>query len=288
MENKRNKELGDFIKTRRAKISPGQAGLPEGTRRRTPGLRREEVAALAGIGVTWYTWLEQGRSIQVSVQVLESLARALMLNDDETEHLYALANQARPVHFPAQRQPIHPRLQHVLDSLQFSPALILDVRWNIVAWNDAAAATFIDFSKVDIDRRNYIWLTFTNKQYRKIFTNWEFYVQNLLARFRSACGSYIDDPRLNHFIEELKATSKEFNQWWPMHNVENERGGQKVIGNPKVGEMIFEHTSFLVADNHDLQMFINIPLQGTETEKRVKKLLDIYYLARATADRSIE
>jgi hypothetical protein len=264
------------LKTRRARISPAQVGLPEGNRRRTPGLRREEVAAIAGIGLTWYTWLEQGRPIQVSAQVLESLARTLMLNKEESNHLYALANQAPPVRMPDYRQPVNSMLQHVLDSLQFSPALILDIRWNIIAWNRAATVAFLDFSKVDIDKRNYIWLTFADDEYRQIFVNWELYAQKLLARFRASCGSYIEDPWLSRFVGELRSASSEFNQWWPMHNVENDRESHKVIFNKEVGEMIFEHTSFAVADNNDLHMFINTPLSGTETEDRVKELLKLH------------
>lgn len=270
---KRNKVLGDFLKTRRAKITPSQVGLPEGTRRRTPGLRREEVASLAGIGITWYTWLEQGRPIQVSEQVLESLARALLLNSEETNHLYALANQALPIRLPSDRQPVNPMLQHVLDSLPYSPSLILDIRWNIIAWNRAAAVTFLDFSEVEIDKRNYIWLVFTNNQYREIFADWDRYAQKLLARFRSASGSYVEDPWLSRFVRELRAASTEFNEWWPMHNVENARESLKFICHKEAGELVFEHTSFLVADNRDLQLFINTPSSGTETENRVKKLL---------------
>jgi|SRR5471030_3205324 len=135
----RYKELGDFLKTRRAKILPSQVGLPKGTPRRTPGLRREEVASLSGIGLTWYTWIEQGRPIQVSTQVLESLARNLMLDKQETIHLYTLAGQAPPTSFPSYNESVNPMLQHVLDSLEFSPSMIMDARWNVIAWNKAAS-----------------------------------------------------------------------------------------------------------------------------------------------------
>jgi transcriptional regulator with XRE-family HTH domain len=161
----RHAELGNFLKTRRANITPAQIGLPAGIRRRTPGLRREEVAALAGIGLTWYTWLEQGRDIQVSPQVIHSLARVLMLNEEETHHLYVLANQPVPLQPPPYRQIVPAALQRILDSLPFSPSLILDTRWNILAWNTAATAVFTDFQAIDIASRNYIWLMFTNPHY---------------------------------------------------------------------------------------------------------------------------
>jgi transcriptional regulator with XRE-family HTH domain len=124
----RYKELGDFLKTRRAKILPSQVGLPEGTHRRTPGLRREEVASLSGVGLTWYTWIEQGRPMQVSTQVLESLARTLMLDEHEIIHLYTLAGQAPPTWFLNYNEAVDPMLQHVLDSLEFSPAMIMDAQ----------------------------------------------------------------------------------------------------------------------------------------------------------------
>lgn len=206
----RYQELSDFLKTRRAKISPAQVGLPMGSHRRTPGLRREEVASLAGIGITWYTWLEQGREIQVSAQVLESLRRVLMLNAEETRHLYTLAHQVAPMDIPAQQQTVSPMLQRMLDSLAHSPALILDTRWNLVAWNNAAKIVLIDFDTIRAEDRNCVWLMFTNSEYKKRFTEWDKQAQGLVARFRAECSKYIEDPWVIEFVEKLKRKSPDF------------------------------------------------------------------------------
>jgi len=268
----RYKELGDFLKTRRAKISPLIVGLPEGSRRRTPGLRREEVAALAGIGITWYTWLEQGRQIQVSAQVLESLARVLMLNDEETHHLYILANQTPPKGIPSHHQKISPMLQRVLDNFSYSPATILDSRWNIIAWNKAAKVSLMDFDNVSIENRNILWLTFTDPNYMKIYDNWELHAQEQIALFRAGCSKFIDDPWITQFVQTLKRESKEFDRWWSKHDVKTEKEYYKILNHPIVGKLTFEHTCFFVADNMNLKLFINSPV--AETEIKMKKLID--------------
>ena len=272
-EISRYKELGDFLKTRRAKISPLQVGLSKSPRRRTPGLRREEVASLSGIGITWYTWLEQGRDIQVSSQVLESLSRVLMLNDDEIRHLYTLANQTSPVNIPPYYQDVNPMLQRVLDSLSLSPSMIFDTRWNIIAWNRAAELVMLDFGKIDIAQRNYIWLIFTNLKFKELFNNWDNQAQGLVARFRAECGKYIEDPWVTEFVQKLKKESREFDKWWSMHDVENEKGNYKIFNHPIVGKLTFEHTSFFVSDNMSLKLFVNAPAPDTDTEVKMKKLM---------------
>lgn len=273
-DNYRQKELGDFLKTRRAKISPSQVGLPVGLRRRTPGLRREEVASLAGIGITWYTWLEQGRPIQVSSQVLESLSRVLMLEEQEIIHLYTLAQQTPPTAVPASIEAVNPMLQHVLDSLTLSPSIILDGRWNILAWNKAASAIFLDYSRIEVSKRNSLHIMFTNKTYKCLFPNWEFLAKGMLARFRAACSKFIDDPWLVEMVNHLRAESREFNEWWHLHHVESEQEIYKTIQHPTLGVLSFEHTSFLVCDDTQLKMTINTPLAGTDTGAKIKRLLD--------------
>ncbi|HWP96472.1 MAG TPA: helix-turn-helix transcriptional regulator [Syntrophomonadaceae bacterium] len=269
---RRRKELGDFLKTRRARILPSQVGIPEGVRRRTPGLRREEVASMAGIGVTWYTWLEQGRPIQVSPQVLESLSRALLLDKQETIHLYTLAQQAPPPEFPVYDNTINPMLQHVLDCLTLSPSTIVDTRCNILAWN-AASAVFLDYTQMNIRQRNLLRIMFTNKGYQQIFSDWQFHAQAMLARFRADCGKYIEDPWITEFVNELRSESKEFDLWWPMHNVEQDEEIYKTVYHPALGELTFEHTTFLIADNTNLKMYVNTPVPGTDTAEKIQQLL---------------
>lgn len=269
----RNKEFGDFLKTRRAKILPSQVGLPEGTRRKTPGLRREEVASLSWIGVTWYTWLEQGRPIQVSTQVLGNLARTLMLDKQETIHLFTLAGQAPPTTFPSYNESVQPMLQHVLDCLEFSPAMIMDARWNVIAWNKAASMLSLDYSKIIIHKRNMLRIMFTNEEFKKTFTDWSSVAQGMLARFRTVYSKFIDDPWIEEFVNELKSESKEFELWWSMHDVKTSDNRYKTIIHPLLGELDFEETSYIVADNTSLIMNIFTPLAGTDTKAKIIQFL---------------
>ncbi|MEL7654812.1 MAG: helix-turn-helix transcriptional regulator, partial [Bacillota bacterium] len=209
-EKQRYIELADFLKTRRAKILPSQVGISSATRRRTPGLRREEVAQLAGIGVTWYTWLEQGRPIRVSNQVIESLSRVLLLNKQERIHLHLLANQPLPAEIPGYHGVISPILQHVLDSMALCPSLIADQRWNVIGWNKAACVILGDFSKMSVRERNIVWSMFMDGKFKQLYVDWEHHAKGLLGRFRSTCGQYIEDSWLTQFIDDLKKESKEF------------------------------------------------------------------------------
>jgi transcriptional regulator with XRE-family HTH domain len=274
MEKQRYKELGNFLKTRRAKISPSQVGISEGLRRRTPGLRREEVAYIAGIGLTWYTWLEQGRAIQVSAEVIESLSRVLMLDEQERIHLYTLARQALPTDIHSYQETVSPMLQHVLDNLTLSPSFIMDTRWNIIAWNKAASVVFTDFSKINVSKRNMVWMMFNNADYKKLFIDWEFHAQGMLARFRSTTGQYIEDPWLVKFIEDLKEESEKFNLWWSRHDVQRNSEIYKKLKHPIVGELVFEFSSFDVSDNSNLQLIVNTPFSETDTDIKVKLLID--------------
>ena len=278
MEKQRYKELGDFLKTRRARILPSQVGLSEGLRRRTPGLRREEVAYLAGIGLTWYTWLEQGRSIQVSTEVIESLSRVLMLDKEERVHIYTLARQVPPADIPLYQGTVSPILQHVLDNLTLSPSFIMDTRWNIIAWNKAASVVFVDYSKINAHERNMVWMMFTNSNYKQLFIDWEFHAQGMLARFRSTCGQFIEDPWLLKFIEDLKNESKEFNLWWSKHDVQRKSEVYKKLNHPIVGTMVFEFSSFDISDNSSLKMIVNTPFSETDTDIKVKLLLEKQFI----------
>ncbi len=231
-EELRYKELADFLKTRRAKILPSQVGLSSGIRRRTPGLRREEVAQLAGIGLTWYTWLEQGRPIRVSAQVVESLCRILLLDKQERIHLYRLANQPIPTDIQECQETVSPILQHVLDSLVLCPSFIADQRWNVIAWNKAACLLFGDFNEMNARQRNVVWAMFTDDYFKELYVDWNKHAKSLLGRFRSTCGKYIEDSWLNQFIDDLKVQSLEFNSWWPLHEIQNDSGVYKHFNHP--------------------------------------------------------
>lgn len=273
-EKHRYRELADFLKTRRTKILPSQVGLSSATRRRTPGLRREEVAQLAGIGITWYTWLEQGRAIHVSTQIIESLSRVLLLDKQERIHLYLLANQPLPADIPGYQGTVSPILQHVLDSLIFCPSLVTDQRWNVIAWNEAACLIFGDFSEMNVRERNIVWAMFTDNKYKQLFVDWNLHAKGLLGRFRSTCGQYIEDSWLAQFIDDLKIQSTEFNLWWPLHEIQSNSEKYKQLNHPIAGILDFEVSNFDVSDKSGLKLIVHTPLSGTDTATKMKSLLD--------------
>lgn len=272
-EKYRYKELADFLKTRRAKILPSQVGLQTAARRRTPGLRREEVAQLAGIGLTWYTWLEQGRPIHVSNQVIESLSRVLLLDKQERIHLYLLANQPLPLDIPEYQGTVSPIFQHVLDNLILCPSLITDQRWNVIAWNKAACLIFGDFTKMNVRERNIVWAMFTDTKYKQLYVDWNLYAKGLLGKFRSMWGQYIEDSWLAQFIEDLKVESTEFNDWWSLHEIQSNKEMYKQLKHPDVGILNFEISNFDVSDNSGLKLIVHAPLSGSDTATKMKLLL---------------
>ncbi len=274
LNNNRYKELADFLKTRRAKIMPSQIGLPSTHRRRTPGLRREEVAQQAGVGLTWYTWLEQGRPIHVSASVLESLSRVLLLDKQERIHLYHLANQSFPIDTEENQTTVNPALQHVLDSLVLCPSLVADQRWNVIAWNKEANLLFGDFTEMNVRERNIVWAMFTDKKYKQLFLDWNQYAKRLLGAFRASCGQYIEDAWLLQFIEDIKAQSTEFDSWWSLHDIESSSEKYKKLNHPTAGILDFEVNNFDVSDNSGVKLIIHVPSPGTDTSAKMKFLLD--------------
>jgi transcriptional regulator with XRE-family HTH domain len=272
-DTKRRQELGDFLRTRRARISPEQVGLPIRQRRRTPGLRRDEVALLAGMSVDWYTWLEQGRTINVSEQVLESLVQVLQLNASEREHLYLLACQHLPPEIPEVNETVSPTLQHFLDHLGISPAYVTGQRWDIVAWNDAACAVFGDFRTMTKRERNIVWRTFTSSTHRQLLVDWERHAQFILARFRASCRRFLGDPWLTELVEDLTLISPEFREWWPRHDVQGTPEGRKVLNHPTAGLLHLEHLTFQVYDAPDLKVTVYTPTNEADTPSKLQRLL---------------
>lgn len=273
-EQQRYKELGDFLKTRRVKILPSQVGILSSQRRRTPGLRREEVAQLAGISLTWYTWLEQGRPIQVTTSVVESLSRVLQLDREECHHFYRLANQPLPADIPKSRETVSPALQHMLDHLRYCPALITDQRWNVIAWNKASCTIFGDFDSMSDRERNIVWAMFTDSKYKELFVDWDRHAKGMVGRFRSTSGKYIEDYWFNQFIDELKTRSPEFNLWWPLHEIKNNGELYKQLNHPQVGQLDFEINNFDLADHSSLKMAVHVPMPGTDTAEKMASLLN--------------
>jgi transcriptional regulator with XRE-family HTH domain len=271
-DKERRAELAQFLRTRRERISPQRVGLPPGTRRRTPGLRREELALLAGVGATWYTWLEQGRAITVSVQVLESLARVLQLDADERVHLFILARGQLPADPLSLTKTIDPALQLILDTMGIYPALVFSPRWDIIAWNQAACRVLVDFSAMASRERHILWLLFTDPRYRAMFVDWEGEARRFLALFRASTQRYVGEAWLTGLVTELKQVSPAFREWWSRHDVQGVQTEHKHLIHPLVGLLVLQAKTFQVADHPDLQMMVYTPVSGTDTAARLAAL----------------
>ncbi|WP_310550947.1 helix-turn-helix transcriptional regulator [Paenibacillus glufosinatiresistens] len=275
-EREKTGELAEFLRTRRARLSPEQAGLPAGGRRRTPGLRRAEVAILAGISVDWYTWLEQGRDIQVSTQVLDSLSRALQLSDIERRHLFLLAAGHVPPNAHAPQNEVSRLMQDFVDRQGECPAYVVNSRWDVVAWNRAAVLVFGDYEAMPARERNSLWRLFTADYARRMLgDSWETNARHRLAQFRANYAHAVGDPGWEELIEDLHQNSKEFREWWPLHQVINVPEGEKLLHHPIAGSLRFGHLSFRATDAVDLQVTVNLPLDGSTADK-MKGLLSAF------------
>ncbi|PES41085.1 transcriptional regulator [Priestia megaterium] len=273
-DKERRRELGDFLKVRRERLSPGDFNLPIGARRRAKGLRREEVSQLAGIGVTWYTWLEQGRDIQVSSEVLEAISRIFTLNKEEKEHLFLLGNQPLPsTTVQNERENIDRVVKNLLSQLGHCPAYVTDEKLNIVDWNKAAIKVFGDFNEMDERNRNAVWRCFTSKEYQNLFQNWEDHAQRLIAQFRLAYTRFVGDEWFKTIISELSEESPHFYEWWSNHEVLGTPCGKKTIIHPMVGEMIMDHITLQVYDAPELKVTVYQPRQENDTEEKMERLL---------------
>ncbi|GCE07084.1 helix-turn-helix transcriptional regulator [Dictyobacter aurantiacus] len=271
-------ELGDFLRTRRARLMPEAVGLPRGSRRKTPGLRRAEVAQMVGVSVDWYTWLEQGRPITPSTQVLERLVQTLRLDVNERTHLFLLAQQQPPPAQFLEPEIVSPALQHFLDQFGARPAFVSGRRWDILAWNDAGCALFGDYSQMTAPReRNTIWNIFTDPQARQFVVDWEEDARHLLAQFRSMYGRYPADAQLTELIHDLMLASPEFRAWWPDHEVQSGQEGRKALNHPQVGLLVFERLTFQVFDTPDLKVTVYTPLEEADTPRKLEQLLDQWH-----------
>ena len=272
--DQRLQELGNFLRTRRSRLTPEVVGLPRGNRRKTPGLRRAEVAQLVGVSVDWYTWLEQGRSITPSTQVVERLAQALRLDATERTHLFLLAQQQPPPALALDTEIVSPALQRFLDRFDGRPAFVSGRRWDILAWNAAGCAVFGDFRRRTGRERNTIWGIFTNPLSRQFVVDWEADARRLLAQFRNSCGRYPGDAQLTELIHDLQVASPEFRAWWPDHEVRGGQEGQKTLNHPQVGYLLFERLTFQVFDTPDLRVTVYTPLEEADTPRKMAQLLD--------------
>jgi transcriptional regulator with XRE-family HTH domain len=275
-DEQRRQDLADFLRTRRMRLSPEQVGLIRGRRRRTPGLRREEVAQLANVGVSWYTLLEQGRDIHPSSEVLHSIADALQLTPDERQHLFLLADQQHLVNTHASQEQVSPALRRVLDALNPIPAYVIGRYWNYLAWNTAAEHILSLSKSVPPYEYNAVWRIFTDPMMHHTHKNptWEQVAQKVLAEFRADIALYTSEEWLKRLIADLQRVSPEFRAWWPRHDVRVKSDTIKEIEHPVVGCLTFEHTTLQVPTMPELKIMIYTPLPETDTLEKLQQLMD--------------
>jgi transcriptional regulator with XRE-family HTH domain len=258
MSGATDNRLGTYLKDRRAKLDPAAFGLPL-KRRRTPGLRREEVAQRAHVSATWYTWLEQGRGGAPSSDVLDRISRAMMLTDVEREHLFLLGLGRPPeAHYQAP-EGITPRLQRVLDTLEISPAFVRTATWDVVAWNRAATAVLTDYATIPAGQRNILHMIFCDPRVRAAQSDWGSVARFVVAAFRADAARAGAAKNVEALVDELSQLSPEFAAMWRDNDVRTHGDGLKTLHHPVAGPLAMEYSAFAVDGRPDLSLVIYNP-----------------------------
>ncbi|MEU6669476.1 helix-turn-helix transcriptional regulator [Streptomyces sp. NPDC046727] len=268
----RRHELAAFLRSRRERITPEQVGLPRGARRRTPGLRREEVAQLSAVGVTWYTWLEQARDIQVSVQVLDALARALRLDASERAHLFQLAGATDP-RPDANCPSVTPALREMLTRLEPIPACIQNSRYDILAYNRTYGRLMGDLDAIPPEDRNCLILVHTNKDWQAACVHLEEAQRLMAARLRASLAGHLGEPAWKMLLARLEEIP-EFRENWQRYEVVGTRSKTKEFLNPYVGHLTLEHTDLWLSPQLGARMVTYSP-KNEETRERLERLYEI-------------
>jgi transcriptional regulator with XRE-family HTH domain len=274
-QSARRAELGAFLRAQRERLRPADVGLPgdcDPGLRRTPGLRREEVAQLSGVGVTWYTWLEQGRNISASEQVVDALARALLLDPEQRRQLRALAGLATAAG-QTRIDDVSPRLQRLVDAAAPNIASIYDAHLDYVVWNTPYTRLRNDPAAIPADRRNLLWMMFTDARNRTLMVAWESAARAVLSQFRAAVGRRPDDPRFATLVAELTEVSPEFREWWAEYPVRGFRPATIGIEHPRIGRLDLEMFQFRPVEYPDLLMVLQVPTNEADL-RRVTSLLE--------------
>lgn len=266
----RRRALGEFLRSRRERLAP--EGRAAG-RRRTPGLRREEVAERAGISTAWYTSLEQGRDVRPSPAALRAVADALRLDAAERGHLFALAGPpgAAPPGDAPLDDAVPAALRRLLDGIGARPAYVLNPAWDVVAWNAPAAALFTDFGALPPEERNIVRYVFTDAALRGMYVNWAENARQLVAQFRAGAAGGPDEARVARLARDLAALSPEFAAWWGDHDVDAPVSGVKALRHPAAGELSLEYATFRSNDNPRLTLVTYMPV-GAEDARRLERL----------------
>jgi transcriptional regulator with XRE-family HTH domain len=251
----RRAELADFLRQRRAQVPPERVGIERNGRRRTPGLRREEVAQIAGVGLSWYTWLEQGRDIKPSAQVLDALARVLELDAGERAHLFHLARVELPLPQASYPHEAPPELRALVDGLVPHPAYLLSPRTDVLAWNRAAIGLLGTPPAGPDGPPNLLWWLFTEERGEQ----WDDTARNTLARFRAEHARRIGDPDFGRLIDALEGSSERFRALWSEHEVMTGQLGTKVIEHPELGTLRLRHLQSIPTEHPDLRLTQFVP-----------------------------
>ncbi|HTT83615.1 MAG TPA: helix-turn-helix transcriptional regulator [Rhizomicrobium sp.] len=272
MSEPRENRLGIYLKDRRARLDPAAFGFSP-QRRRTPGLRREEVAQRANISPTWYTWLEQGRGGAPSVDVLDRIARALVLTDVEREHLFLLALGRMPKARYQKNEGVTPRLQRVLDALEPTPALVRTAIWDVVAWNRAATVMLTDYASLPPEQRNILRFIFLDPRVRAAQYDWESVARYVVGAFRVDAARAGAAAEVEPLVDELCRLSPEFRAMWHDNDVRSHGEGIKQIRHPVLGLLAFEYSAFAVDGRPDLSMVVYNPATPADAD-RIRSLLE--------------
>lgn len=252
------RQLGAFLRSRRERLAPDEVGLPQTARRRTPGLRREELALLAGISATWYTYLEQGREIRASEQVLNALAEALRLDRHERAHLLQLAGHTA-ADAPEEREPLAPEAAAVPLLLQPNPAYIIDGNYDVLSHNRAADTLFPKLIDDEAERpANFVRWVFLEPAARDVVVDWEREARGLLARLRAQAGRHPADPRYTRLIDELNETSPEARAWWRQYDVQARHSGRKRLRPPGHDPVEYTYTAFHLAEHPEQTLVVYV------------------------------
>ncbi|MBV8567209.1 MAG: helix-turn-helix domain-containing protein [Methylobacteriaceae bacterium] len=250
-------ELGRFVRAHRERLSPAAIGLPAGSRRRTPGLRREEVAQICGLSATWYTWIEQGRDVSVSPTALARLAGALQLSRAERAYLFELAGKRDPEHRGPQDEELPPAAVDCVETIG-APAYILDATWTARSWNAKARRLFPGWLDQP-GKPNLLRFIFLEPGARPLICEWETRARRVAAEFRAACSAHLDDPSLREFIGTLKRESPEFARFWDEHGVLGREGGERTFNHPQDGFLRYQQVTFNLAGSADFRLTILVP-----------------------------
>jgi transcriptional regulator with XRE-family HTH domain len=267
----RRRELGTFLRSRRERIKPEDVGLRPSRRRRTPGLRREEVAQLAGVGVTWYTWLEQGRDINPSAQVLDAISRTLQFDTHERSHLLTLAGQPAAT-VGDQCLELYPAAQPLIDQLEPFPACVMNDRQDLLAYNRVYASFFDDLEGIPAEDRNLLWLVFTDPHSRQTIVDWDEVVAPLVAEFRAAMAEHLHEPAWKTLVARLHRASPEFSALWARHDVQGAQSRTKRAMHPIVGLLTVNYTNLWLCQGLGTRIVAYTP-----ADERTRRRLDALY-----------